>query len=454
MLNGATQIIGDVPGRNLNPLLLAQSQWNDSSGYMMISYTRQRETTDEGPSRFFDLFFLRGSHIYDCARINAVLRRQLHLDVALQTFNRLGRDESSRLFLFSAPQDDLERFRSTFFLEPSLKVHLEGMTRNQLRRLLSSTKCSRGLIECNDFVRPLPSIHLKLIAAPDYVSQYNPPFKHGRVLIYDVDRHDEFLDLNQNPRTEGSNLQNGQGSPSNRDDISHNDITGTSRHGMAVSASDEKEAEEFSAFMTRFLQATPTSVPTDSVVRENPTTKSGRDEIPPQEDLFIVTHREPDDVAAINNDSRTSPPIHGRDHRIARKPRSTRRPHPATGIQETPPQSQSPEFVRLFERLIRSFRQQVFEAFGDKSDDVISKAEGQIRFITPEFDLRSLTQETAVFTLDLIERVANDSSFLKRPRLRQAALTLVADLYNKQYEILEKNRAIDRVEQFYYRLKK
>ena len=43
---------------------------------------------------------------------------------------------------------------------------------------------------------------------------------------------------------------------------------------------------------------------------------------------------------------------------------------------------------------------------------------------------------------------------MKRSRLRQAALTLVADLYNKQYEILEKNHAIDRVEQFYYKLKK
>jgi hypothetical protein len=383
--------------------------------------------------------------------MNADLRRQLHLDVALQTFNRLGREECTRLFLFSAPQDDLEHFRSTFLLEPSLKVHLEGMTRKQLRRLLSSVSCSKGLIECNEFAQPLPSIDLKVIAAPDDVSQYNPPFKHGRVLIYDIDRHDEFLDLNQDPCTEGSNLQNGQGSPSNRDDISNNDITGTSRRGMAVSASDEKEAEEFSAFMARLLQSTPTSLPNDSVVGENRPSKSARDEFPPQEDLFIVTHREPDGVTATNNDLRPSPPIHRRDHRDHQSPRKpkTNRPGPSPS---TPPESA--DFVRLFERLLRSFRQQVFEAFGDKSDDVISKAEGQIRFITPEFDLRSLTPETAVFTLDLIERVANEASFLTRPRLRQAALTLVADLYNKQYEILEKNSVIVWVEQFYFKLKK
>ena len=448
MLSGATQIIGDIPGKNLNPLLLAQSQWNDSSGYMIISYTRHREMTDEGASRFFDIFFLRGSHIYDCARMNADLRRQLHLDVALQTFNRLGRDECSRLFLFSAPQDDLERFRSTFFLEPSLKVHLRGMSRKQLHRLLSSTKCGKGLIECNDFVRPLPSIDLKLIAAPDDVAQYNPPLKHGRILIYDIDRHDEFLDLKQDSCTESRSLQNGQASASDRGNISRNDIAGTPPPGMAVSATDEKEAEEFSAFMTRFLQATPTSLPIDSAVVENPSSNSGSVEIPPQDDLFIVTHRGPGEVAAINNESGSNPPIHRRDHKPRRKPKANQAGSPP----RIPPEST--DFVRLFERLIRSFRQQVFEAFGDKSDDVISKAEGQIRFITREFDLRSLTQETAVFTLDLIERVANEASFLKRPRLRQAALTLVADLYNKQYEILEKNRAIDRVEQFYYRLKK
>jgi len=112
------------------------------------------------------------------------------------------------------------------------------------------------------------------------------------------------------------------------------------------------------------------------------------------------------------------------------------------------------EYVRLFERLFRSFRQQLFDCFGDKSESAIAEAERKVRFLTPEFDTHSLNNETAVAMLDLIETITSDASFLKRTRLRQAALTLVADLYNKQYDVLEQYRAIDKVEQFYYRLKK
>jgi hypothetical protein len=72
----------------------------------------------------------------------------------------------------------------------------------------------------------------------------------------------------------------------------------------------------------------------------------------------------------------------------------------------------------------------------------------------PEFDLQHLNEESALMTLEMLEHISNDASFLKRSRLRQAALTLVADLYNKQYELLEKHHAIDKVEQFYYRLRR
>ena len=106
------------------------------------------------------------------------------------------------------------------------------------------------------------------------------------------------------------------------------------------------------------------------------------------------------------------------------------------------------------QRIFRSFRQQLLDSFGDKSDAVIADAERKVRLLTPEFDLHLLNENTAILVLDLIEGIAGRASFMKRSRLRQAALTLVADLYNKQYELLEKHRVIDKVEQCYYRLKK
>ena len=106
------------------------------------------------------------------------------------------------------------------------------------------------------------------------------------------------------------------------------------------------------------------------------------------------------------------------------------------------------------ERVFRSFRQQVLDSFGDKCDAVIADAERKVQFLVPDFDRHSLNENNAVITLDLIEKIAAEAPFLKRSRLRQAALTLVADLYNKQYDLLEQHRVIDKVEQCYYRLKK
>jgi hypothetical protein len=146
--------------------------------------------------------------------------------------------------------------------------------------------------------------------------------------------------------------------------------------------------------------------------------------------------------------------IHGREHRPIPKPRSNRSAKHSPATQATPSNAESSEFIRLFERLFRSFRQQAYEVFGNKCDAVIAEAERKIRFLNPEFDLHALNETTAALVLDIIEITAAAASFMKRTRLRQAALTLVADLYNKQYEMLEKSHAIDRVEQFYYKLKK
>jgi hypothetical protein len=138
-------------------------------------------------------------------------------------------------------------------------------------------------------------------------------------------------------------------------------------------------------------------------------------------------------------------------------PRRSAKPHPEQAASEAQQKQSSPEpseYTKLLERLFRSFRQQVFDSFGEKSEVVIAAAERKIRFLAPEFDLHSLNENTAIHVLDLIETIAGGASFMKRSRLRQAALTLVADIYNKQYELFEQHRVIDKVEQFYYRLKK
>ena len=435
---------------------------------MMIAYLPQPQASSAIPSRFYDLFFLRGSHIYECARMNSDLRSRLQLDTALKTFQRFGREDSTRVFLFAASTDTLVRFRSTFQHEPCLKVQVKGLSSKQIHNLLAGTRCERGIIECNEFINLVPSIDLRDIRAINDIAQYRPPFKRGRILIYDVEGSKGLFWEGAGRDTAAPEISADDQSagPVKGGVRPQNDSPGHSS-GSQFSATDEKEAEEFTEFITRFLKSTPTSGSREPVVGESALC------CPAQPNLFEPEHRDDGDRSPeIIVGSQQAPPrgrvetvsppiyggdeepIHGREHRPIRKPRSNRSTERSAAAQATPPTTESPEFVRLFERLFRSFRQQAYEVFGHKCDAVIAEAERKTRFLNPDFDLQALNETTATLVLDIIEIAAVAASFMKRSRLRQAALTLVADLYNKQYELLEKNRAIDKVEQFYYKLKK
>ena len=112
------------------------------------------------------------------------------------------------------------------------------------------------------------------------------------------------------------------------------------------------------------------------------------------------------------------------------------------------------EFVRVLDRLYRSFRQHVYGCLGRKSESIIAKSERRLQLLNPEFSTGSLDESTAPLVLDLIDDVIKHAPWLRRSKLRSAALTLVADLFTKQYELLERYRAVDKVEQIYYRMKK
>ncbi len=462
MINGALQIIGDVPGKHLDPLLLAQSQSNDSLGFMMIAYATQSANADTPLSRFYDLFFLRGSHICECARMNRDLRFQLHLDVALQTFKRAGREDSTRVFLFAATDEVLTRFRSTFFYEPCLKVQAQGLSNKHMQRLVSTTGCQRGIIECNEFIDVLPSLDLRDVASPEDLSQYRPPFKHGRILLYDLEKNKELVEVRyaSHPFRSTAPSYGPSMNPGQSLMRSHHASPGKSADGL-VSAVDEKEAEEFTQFITQILNSAPPTISPEGDTSGAASSHSANndpqlsiDQESEHSNSFVITYREPEQVSLSSSIPRPSPPTHGRAHRPPRKPRNDPAREDTSENESATSLPESSEYLRLFERLFRSFRQRVFDSFGDKCDSVIADAESKVRFLTPEFDLHSLNESTAIIVLDLIENIAAKASFLKRPRLRQAALTLVADLYNKQYELLEKHGVIDKVEQFYYRLKK
>jgi hypothetical protein len=108
----------------------------------------------------------------------------------------------------------------------------------------------------------------------------------------------------------------------------------------------------------------------------------------------------------------------------------------------------------LFERFFDSFRRQVLECYGKRCDVVIDRAVEKVAARSPGFSLHAISADNALSVLDFAETMINEASLFKRRRLRQSALAGLSELYNTHYETLERNGAADKVEQFYYRLKK
>jgi hypothetical protein len=422
MLNDTTLIIENVPGKHLDPQLLLRSQTNDSLGFIMISYEHIPTSSDRPIDHYYDLLFFRGPQIYDCARMNQDLRFQIRSEVVFQTFASLKQEPHTQISLYTASDQVLSLFQSTLLYEPCLKVQTEGLTKKQVATLLKGTGCHRGIIECNQFIDPTPSIDLGEINSLDDIISFQPRFKHGRILVYDIEKNKELIDERRasqsKPSTQSAtNIQNALDDKSNESSRSVIQFSKTSEHSVIdeeFSPVDEQEAEVFSSYIKQILNS-------PSLAQTN---------------------------------TSPYPPLQRRETRHSRRSPKPQLEKPSPKPQPKNHQPEPSEYTKLLERVFRSFRQQVLDSFGDKCDAVIANAEQKIQLLGPDFNLRSLNDGNAVLTLDLIEKIAAEAPFLKRSRLRQAALTLVADLYNKQYELLEKHGVIDKVEQCYYRLKK
>ncbi|MBI5021786.1 MAG: hypothetical protein HZB59_10130 [Ignavibacteriales bacterium] len=476
MINGAEEIIGGVPGQHLDPMLLAQSQTKESIGFIMISYSLDQDSVQN--RKFYDLLFLKGPTIYECARLNQDLRFKLNIDTALQTFKEKREGNNTQVYLYRAPEEIIHRFRSTFYYEPCLKVHIEALTKKQIIGLLKTSRCQQGIIECNEFTRPKPDIHLVEIHSSDELLNFQPTLKHGRLLLYDIEKNKEIIrerystshvvpnviDVTPNAIRRVENLTpislTKPVQQIHHPAVQIQMINQASSQECELPSDDQHtiEADEFTKFIQQILNS--------------PMSKDEKNEdkkaIP--KDYFISLDKTENKVRPVQSNEATIPKPSLPNKKQARKkikvPTLNKHnqsspfiSHPSsTGDSSSvtlhPASFQSSEYVHLFEVLFRSFRQQVFECFGSKCEEVISQAEHKVRFLVPEFDCHALKDETVLTLLDLIEEIIKQSSLFKRSKLRQAAVTLVSDLYNKQYELLEKHNGIDAIEQTYYRLRK
>jgi hypothetical protein len=403
----------------------------------MISYLQTPGASDAHATAFFDILFLKGSEINEAARMNRDLRCQIQRELAFKTFAELRLDGHTEVSLYGASEHTLALFLSTCLYEPCLKVSIKGLRKKQIDILLKNIPCQKGIIECNQFTDDGPSINLREATFPDDLPEFRPVFKAGQILVYDIKKNEELIEqvrpamsiMPIQPRALAATVATDKSIEKSQTAFHLERASTEPVNDELLTAVDEKEAEEFSSLIKRILNTSPASA-------GSPPTS------PPLQRRDSVQRR----------DSERRRDTKPRSH----TPRLPKSPHvpPSTQALISPQRSDASEYTQLFERLLRSFREQMSGIYGHKTDDLIQEAETHARVLIPDLTLQALNDNVAIGVLDLIQHLVAQASLLKRNRLRQAALSLVGELYNKHYELLEQHHVIDKVEQCYYRLKK
>jgi hypothetical protein len=431
MINGATEIIAGVPGKHLDPLLLAQSQTTDTINFMVIAYEIPSHLAQE---RFFDLLFLRGSRIFDCARMNQDLRYRLRVERVISTFKQRSGDDGTRIHLYKASHDSMEQFRSTFYYEACLKIQLESLTKKSVQKLLANTICRHGIIECNDFSQTIPKIILQEIRSSQELISYVPSSMKGRLLLYDIDKNNEIIQERYDSSFNELPLQISKPAVQQQTLI----LKKEGADGIQSQQSEMlNEANQITDLIKQILN-TP----------EQKQETTGTLELEFPEMVIKTSDQNRIDVEA---DTKHQEKLQFKRHSRRTIKKQTDEPKEKKTEEKKEPQS---EIITLFERIFRSFRRVVYECLGEKGETIIAQAESQCRLLHPDFSLSALTEQNAIVILDVIESVIKNVTLLKRSRVRNAVVILVADAYNKQYDLLERAKVLDRFEQFYYELKR
>lgn len=434
MINGSTEIIAGVPGKNLDPILLAQSQTTDSINLMVITYNIVSHLTTE---KHYDLLFLQGSRIFDSARMNEEFRFHLQVEKIIATFKSHSSDDGTRIHFYDVSRESIEQFRSTFYYEPCLNIKLESLTRKQLQRLLSSSNSHHCIIEHNDFSQAIPKILLQEIHSSSELENYIPISLKGRLLLYDIDRNNQFIHERFDSNINVLPLQSSS-TPKQADTfIVRKDESDDSRQRQS---SMLNEANQITDLINQILH-----------------TPEPQQE--PKGTLKLEFHEEVKDADSIQTQTSTKTHTKPKDTRNTKRPLSPARPHrpslrkPDNTISEDNAEQYS-NIISLFEGILRSCRKVIFELLGEKSDTIITNAENQVRSKHPDFKLSELTEANAIIVLNILEIVIRNIPLFKRSRIRKVVMQLIADAYNKQYELLERAKVLERFEQFYYELKK
>ena len=173
MLIGSTQILGPIPARSLDPILLVQSQPPEMRGYVVLSSRERTESLNSTGERTWDAIFLAGNSEPDCLRLTETARTLVPFARIRLELQNAGK-EGQAVHLFEAPERLLREFLWTAHADPVLKVTLDSLDLRQIEALLAGSPVRKGLLERSDCTGDLPRFELARIST--FIDELGIPF--------------------------------------------------------------------------------------------------------------------------------------------------------------------------------------------------------------------------------------------------------------------------------------
>ena len=401
MIDGAKKVHSTTPGQNIDPISLVSAQRPAVKGFVVVSYIAGRtEAGEDGerPSRFYDLFFYGSSVLEHFARLTPDFRGLMDLRVGLQTFSVRRWDTGTQLRLYTAGDESLKRFMTTFVSEPSIRVELDRIDRESIPSLLLLSGCRKGIVECTDFSSAWPEIRLAEFSSNGQLCRLAPEACHGRLLVYDIEKNLEIY-RHRYPNGWG----NGNCHPWLKEMLSRLDdavpeVRNAPPGGEAVPRGALPQAGRRGSRSAGAEEAPQGTDRLAEIPAMPPAVQDG--ETP---DLFAG-----DDAADAAWDGPREAAPGPAQQPPARQEES---PPPRTGTPENAPA----EYLRQLDRLCRCFKKDLVDRLGSGSRGVLVRAEDRVRIVAPGFDSRALREEEALRTLDLILYAIEESPFYRRP---------------------------------------
>lgn len=450
MIQNALHILGPVSATHLDPILLAESQPKGLVGYV-LTCLEEPEVSDE-----YDMLCFDGEEWVDGVRLTPEGRSFIRIDDLREEYSRINRG-ALMIHLFMIDSSLMCRFLATVRHEPCFKIRIDTLRRRQLEMLVRTYGSQDVLAERNDFTTGTPRMELQPVLPGQPLPSFAMGYGRGEFLLY---------------RCPGERRVFASGAiPNEFSGYQEADQTFEDQRRILVSRRRLLEAARRSVPSTS-LPADPVPGPEHlqrgahitlagtfvDIVRDTSGPRLARAnragtsaEAPYQLELLSgskLPENAPSPATSSSKGNAPSPATSSSRGNTASS--AAKSPGGSAHVRDEP----IPEIAGLLQQLVDAFRTQTISILGKKGQVVFESCERELRKQAPQFRSDEIDDDTAILAVDLIDAVVREAPLLKRSKLRRITLALIADLYNKHFEVLNRRGLIPRVEEVYFAHKK